>query len=152
MDSYQQFGPFSVRIMKMERNTHSFRNPNPLWQDLGSKWLEIAEKGIPAGISFRVAYIPHIPIEISFANHVYDRLPQYKDIKQFPHERNFILANFIKKGELKTVFRLYADYQHPSGPMGGGKANVDLFPVENTQVILDLLKIAEKIFQPGTFD
>lgn len=101
---------------------------------------------------YKVAYIPHIDITISPRNHTFYRAPQWKDIEKYPNERNLILGRFMKKGVEENIFRLYADYQHPSGPFGGREANVDLSPIDDSPVILYLLKIAEKIFPPGEVD
>lgn len=152
MDYYEQIGPFQVRIARPENNTYSLETPNPLWEELGNKWLEFAEKDILNNLHYKVAYLPHTPIEIKFDNHELYRLPQYCDMDKLPSGRNLILGKFIKQGEPQIVFRLYASYQHPSGPFGGVKANVDLLPMQHAKVVLGLLKIAEIIFPPGTVD
>jgi hypothetical protein len=149
MDRFEKIGRFKVRILKFENNHYSLENPNPDWEKFGLAWLKISEGQIEDKTWFKVAYIPQVMIEIS--ENVY-RVPKYRNIQKFPGERNFILRRFTRNGVDINLFRLYSRTGHPSGPIGGSEVNVDLSPIDDSTVILDLLKIAEKIYLPGEVD
>jgi hypothetical protein len=149
MDTFEEIGPFKVRMMNPEKSRYSLEKPNPDWERLGLQWLDIARGDLDSVLS--VAYIPHSQMEISVENHIYERLPVYRD-RSDPERSNLVLGRYLQKGEEKNLFRLYAWYQPLSGPIGGQRANVDLSPADNPSVPLDLLRIAERIFHPPSLD
>ena len=77
---------------------------------------------------------------------IHDVLPTYWDLEKLPGASNFCM------GGGNNLFRLNAKYKSTLNPFVGSKKNVDLSPIEDKQAILDLMKIAEKIYLPGTID
>lgn len=149
MDRFENIKPFRIRIFKTEKHRYSEINPNPDWERLGFAWLKIADGQMEEKTWFKVAYIPHDLLEISYENHCFYRVPNYRDLVSYPNEYNLVLGRFTQNGTKKNLFRLYARTGHPSGPYGGkGEANIDLSPTEHLPAVLFLLKNAEKIFSP----
>ena len=130
------------RIMKKEKATYSINNPNPEWKGKGERWIEYALSKWRKGEQHDVAYIPHVPIEIEIDNKVYHRIPTKWDLKELPWAANFYM------GGLNNKFRLNARYKDPKNLYIGSRRNVDLSPAEDEDMIMKLLKIAEKIYDP----
>ncbi len=147
MDTHERQGNFYVRIMKMESNIYSMENPNPHWQNLGEKWVQFALSECREGVQYEVAYIPHIPIEIKQGNTIHNVLPTYWDSDNIKDDLK--VCNFTLGGG-NNLFRLNARYKSPLNPYVGSRENVDLSPIGDKQAILELLKLAEKIYPPGT--
>lgn len=145
-----QFG--GVRIMKPENNTYTVEDPNPDWKRLGEQWIDFAINKAKEHTQYKVAYIPSMCIRINYDNHEFYRAPQYKTLQVYSEDRNWIIRSVIKDGKAITMFRLYANSQNPSGYFSGTKANIDLNPNAYPQVILELFKIAERIYPIGTID
>lgn len=130
-----------VRMMKIENAKYSIQRPNPEWKNKGEKWITFAlsiEKW-DVGETYSVAYIPHIPIEIRQDYTVHNVIPTYWDLEQTPNAYNFYLSN---------DFRLNAKYKNPAHMLVGSKKNVDLSPIDDKEAILELLKLAHKIYDP----
>ena len=131
-----------VRIMMIEKSTYTIDNPNPEWKIKGEKWITFVLEKWKEGMQFDVAYIPHIPIEIKPGYQIHNVIPTRWDLEEIPNAANFYMGGY------NNGFRLNARYKNPAHPYIGSKKNVDLFPDRDGEVILELLKLAEKIYHP----
>lgn len=142
-----------VRIMKEEKPTYTFENPNPNWEELGRQWIEYAlEYWNPREpCDIKVAYIPHSPLKIKQAmktgsSIVNDVLPTRWNLEKKPDSANFYMYAWIEGGT--NLFRLNAKFKPQDNLRVGSKKNVDLSPERDKEAILNLLKVAEKIYAP----
>lgn len=130
--------------MKIQKPTYSIENPNPEWKIKGEKWITFAlsKSKCDVGEVYNVAYIPHIPIEIRQSIQVHNLIPTRWDLEVNSKASNFDMGGGNNK------FRLNARY-NPQGTMFiKSRKNVDLSPIEDKESILELLKLAEKIYDP----
>ncbi len=95
-----------------------------------SKWKE--------GEVYNVAYIPHVPTEIRQGKQIHKVIPTRWDLEQVPKASNLYMDGGNNK------FRLNGKYPKPE--FVGSKKNVDLSPNDDKDAILELLKLAEKIY------
>lgn len=130
-----------VRVMKIEKATYSLENPNPEWKDKGEKWIRFAlsKQEWEIGETYDVAYIPHIPIEITQGNSIHNIMPTYWSSEKLPNASNF---------SVREEFRLNGIYKNPAHPYAGSSKKVDLSPIDDKEAILELLKFAERIYNP----
>lgn len=151
MDRYKQLAvggrKSKVRVVKPELPTYSFSNPNPEWVNLGCGWIDYAlnhyrpeaQVGEMRDRHNDVAYIPHIPLEIKLERpKPHYVLPTEWNLDELPRAANF----YAYKGG----FRLNA--KQCEGTFVGRQHNVDLDAVKHADIVLDLLKLAEKIYSP----
>lgn len=124
----------------MQKVTYSLENPNPEWKNKGEKWIAFAQskKAWNVGEVYDVAYIPSIPIEISQGVKTHNILPTAWDLSKVPDISNFDLGG--------GTFRLNGKYKNPENMFVGSKKHVNLSVHNDVEAILDLLKIAEKIY------
>lgn len=127
-----------VRIIKMEKASYSIENPNSEWQIKGEKWITFALSKWKEGEVYDVAYIPHVPIEIRQGKQIHKVIPTRWDLEQVPKASNLYMGGGNNK------FRLNGKY--PKNEFVGSKKNVDLSPNDDKDAILELLKLAEKIY------
>jgi len=132
-----------VRKMKIEKALYSIENPNPNWKDMGEEWIKFALNTWKPGEAYDVAYIPHIPVELRQGNKIHNVIPTRWDLDENPNPANLYM------GGRDNTFRLNARYKNPAHEFVGTRKNVDLYPIEDKETILELLKIANKIYFPG---
>lgn len=155
MDEYEQLAiggrKSKVRVVKPELATYSSSNPNPEWGDLGNRWIDYALKHFKpearvGEIRDRhndVAYIPHVPLEIKLERpKPHYVLPTEWNLHELPRAANFCAY--------KGGFRLNA--KQCEGTFVGKQHNVDLDAVKHAAIVLDLLKLAERIYSPPKAD
>ena len=137
---------FSMRIHDPEYHSFTFDNPNSMWKDLGDRWLKIAfNKEYLQKLSVKwidVAYLPSNHLQIIHGKKEDNILPTNWDLNEVPQAANFVIM--VKNG----FFRIQGRYLQGEGGYVGSKKNVDLNPIIDSEVILNLLKIAEKIYLP----
>lgn len=131
-----------VRVMKTQKATYSIENPNPEWKIKGEKWINFALFNWKEGKTYDVAYIPHIPLKICKGMQVHDVIPISWDLEEVPNASNFYMGGGNNK------FRLNARYKNPANLFIGSRKNVDLSPSDDKEAILELMKLAERIYDP----
>jgi len=130
-----------IRLMKIESHTYSIENPNPEWEIKGEKWIHFALHEWKPTDSYDVAYIPHIPILITKGKRVHTVIPTYWE--EGSNATNFYMGGY------NNEFRLNARYKPPGNLYVGSRQNIDFNPDREKDLILELLKLAEVIFEPG---
>lgn len=137
---------FSVRIHDQEYHSFTFNRPNPGWKDFGERWLKIAlNKEYLQKLSVTcidVAYLPSNHFRIIRGSKEDNILPTKWDLDELPQAANLVMA--VKTG----FFRIQGCYLACDGGYIGSKKNVDLNPMTDSDLILNLLKVAEKIYTP----
>ncbi len=115
---------------------------NPEWMIKGEKWIAfaLAKLDWKVGDTYAVAYIPSAPIEITQKKHIHQIVPIHWDLEELPNSDNFYLGT-------PGIFRLNGKYYNPKFKTTGSRKNVDLSPKEDKDEIINLLKIAEKIYE-----
>lgn len=136
-----------VRVVVPELPTYSFLNPNPEWETLGNKWIDYALNHFKPEVRVGeicdchndVAYIPHIRLEIKLERpKPHYVLPTEWNLHELPRAANFCAY--------KGGFRLNA--KQCEGTFVGSQHNVDLDAVKDADIVLELLKLAERIYSP----
>lgn len=139
-----------VKKMKVGNHTYTKEKPNPEWKTKGEKWIDFALNKWKPLNSYDVAYISHVPIPIEDVHVAPTYWPYTEEEKKedIPRVTNFKMgggnnqfrlnARFIKNSDSETKFL-------------GSKKNIDLNPYieKDKDKILELLRLAEVIFEPG---
>jgi len=131
-----------VRRLNVEIARYTEDNPHPEWESKGERWVDYALMHWKKGESFNVAYIPHVPLRIEVDSKKSKVAPTFWDREESDDVYNLAF------GPNNNKFRLNArNVKQPSGILGSPHP-IDMDPSHNGDVILDLLKLAEIIYEP----
>jgi len=137
-----------IRLTVDEKPTYSIDNPNPDWKTKGEAWIKFALNDDVGG--YDVAYVPSTTITIVQDGKTCSVLPTYWEPKEKSDNPEYVRENFDLSDD--KTFRLNAR-RKPSAnlPFVGSRINIDLDPRkdEDKEIIFNLLKLAEIIYEPG---
>lgn len=138
-----------IRLTREEKNTYSTENPNPEWKIRGEEWIALSLNDKIGG--YMAAYIPHVTITVEQEGKIHDIIPTYWEPEERVRSENYIRCNF-HLGPF-GIFRLNARIKSKNDPYLRSRMSIDLDPKkdEDKNIIFELLKFAEAIYEPGKY-